>query len=78
MIPNKIVSPNSDLERRGESAALPPGGTRDHVQCSAPAASRAWKGGRTGESSDIDPHKTPLLTPRPFLSTGHSLSGQFP
>lgn len=33
VIPSKTRSLNSEPERREESAALPPGGTRDHIQC---------------------------------------------
>lgn len=84
-ISDKTRSPNSEPGLREEIAVLPPGGTRDHIQCEGPnrlAGLEGWKDlGRclTPTYTRLTPEH-PLLTTRPnfsaqvILSLGSSLT----
>lgn len=79
--PNKTTRLNSE-PGRSESATLPPGGTRDHVQCLGPRG-LADPGAveALGRCLTLTRGRTLITHPSPqaqFLITGHSRSGQFP
>lgn len=82
MIPNITRSPNAQPGRSKESAAWPPGGTRDRVPCRGPRGLADCAGGRIWEASDTNTRPAlghPPFTSRPnfsvqvILSLGSSL-----